>query len=210
MVERSSTWFVYLLYSTCDASKPTKLQGESTCVKEGPPKCAHNFCSRLDFQCCDRFFLVLGVLRHCSGILKANTEFNKQIIAVNSGPSRWSSRHLQTVSFHVTRSYLLTHQIWRNQVEKKTHLSILSGINVIHLPRSAKDGCQIDQFWQGGESFFFDVVPTWLGGVNFSAYCYLIWNDDIWSNSFLILWWIVAAVFLKSRWLCWLLLICWT
>ena len=118
------------------------------------------------------FFLVLGVLRHCSGILKANTEFNKQIIAVNSGPSRWSSRHLQTVSFHVTRSYLLTHQIWRNQVEKKTHLSILSGINVIHLPRSAKDGCQIDQFWQGGESFFFDVVPTWLGGVNFSAYCY--------------------------------------
>ena len=47
-------------------------------VKEGPPKFAHNFCSRLDFQCCDRFFLVL---RHCSGILKANTEFNKQIIA---------------------------------------------------------------------------------------------------------------------------------
>ena len=43
----------------------------------------------------------------------------------------------------------------RNQVGWKiAHLSILSGIKVIHLPRSAKDGYQIDQFWQGGEPFF--------------------------------------------------------
>ena len=186
MVERSSTWFVYLLYSTCDASKPTKLQGESTCVKEGPPKFAHNFCSRLDFQCCDRFFLVL---RHCSGILKANTEFNKQIIAVNSGPSRWSSRQLQTISSHVTGSAFSHPLNWRNQVGwKSAHLSILSGIKVIHLPRSAKDGYQIDQFWQGGEPFFLMLFQRELVVLILVHISTLIWKNDISSNSFLILW----------------------
>ena len=46
------------------------------------------FAQGLTFNAVIGFFLVLGVLRHCSGILKANTEFNKQMIAVNSGPSR--------------------------------------------------------------------------------------------------------------------------
>ena len=97
-------------------------KGSLLVLRKVPQNVHTIFAQGLTFNAVIGFFLVLGVLRHCSGILKANTEFNKQMIAVNSGPSRWSSRQLQTVSFHVTRSYLLTHQIWRNQVEKK-HIS---------------------------------------------------------------------------------------